>query len=168
MTQKELSPVLKVKEEPTIEDIGEDLCELVELTESEDENSDIDYRTPELSLDERIHDVSILDGNLSKIKGRKRSYQSDMTNEHSNCEKEVRCKSSDKTNIEESDREWPKEVELDRKIYRRMMAVYVNEETGFRYIIKTGRPDPCPSWSRWEAVLGPNFQNERRKVENNN
>ena len=38
------------------------------------------------------------------------------------------------------------------------MAVYVNEETVFRYIIKTGRPDPCPSWSRWEAVWGPNFQ----------
>ena len=79
-----------------------------------------------------------------------------MTNGHSNCEKEVRCKSSDKTNIEESDREWPEEVELDRKIYR------------VRYIIKTGRPDPCPSWSRWESVWGPNFQNERRNVENNN
>ena len=46
------------------------------------------------------------------------------------------------------------------------MAVYVNEETGFRYIIKTGRPDPCPSLSRWEAVWGPNFQNEGRNFKN--
>ena len=148
ITQKKLSPVIVVKEEQIIEDIEEDLCELIEVTESENEDSDIDYKTPELSLDERIEHVSILEGNLTNVKGRKRSYQSDMTNWHTNGERDLHCKSSNKTSIEESEREWPKKVELDRKIYKRMMTVYMNEKTGFRYIIKIGMPDPCPSWSR--------------------
>ena len=95
-------------------------------------------KNQELGLDERIEYFSILEGSLANTKGRKRSYQSDITNSHDKCERNLRYKSSDKTDIEESDREWSKEMELNKKIYKRMLAVYINEETEFRYIIKTG------------------------------
>ena len=94
VTQKELSPVVVFKEMQTIE--GEDLCELIELTKTEDEYSEIDYKTPALSLDESIKHVYILEGNLANVKGRKHSYQSDMTNSHANRKRDLHCKSSHK------------------------------------------------------------------------